>query len=706
VQETPFKRHEPLYLKYRPQSLSQLVGQEGVFRTLVNAIDNNRLSHAYLFTGPRGTGKTSSARILAKSLNCKTAGRPTVEPCQTCSCCVEITQGNSPAVFEIDAASNNSVDDARVLIERAPLVAVGGDYKVYIIDECHMLTKEAFNALLKTIEQPPPKVVFILATTEEHKVLPTIISRCQRLMFKLINQDALGKHLRYVADSDGIEIEDEALELIARRSGGGLRDALSNLDQASLLAAPGQPATVGDLLRLLGALHEDVLLDLSRQIAERSGQAVIDSVGRFLDEGREPQVVLQELARHFLNLMKASYLSADKKIESNALNSIVLGSGSYLSGLIQQTELFERAELSQIIEQIDRLEQTCRRSSQPAMHLEIGLLSICHRHDIHLVKDLLQRIQRLEEHAAAGGPVAAPQARPQHQYAAPVQQQATAPPPRPAAAAPAAYAQPESSGYGQAAARTAAQAAPAHQGSAEISSIAMTAAAPAPAFVAESHTAERTEPARTTAAPPPAARPAPAAKAAPAAAPDLDDESDDPHIKSLNADIEYFWQQVLDELQRRHLPTYSLTSTHAFPLRIGSREVSIGVMKENFQKMLESKVDHLRVACQAISGRDLAIRIRVVSEATAAPKKPQASPQAQPNSQNQNYAESRSAAAATPSIAQSFPSEETAPVSERRETPQQNPAGSNTDGEKQEFDATMVKEAYKLFEGPGSRQIN
>ncbi|HNH75248.1 MAG TPA: DNA polymerase III subunit gamma/tau, partial [Candidatus Obscuribacter sp.] len=229
----------PLYLRHRPQTLTQLVGQRSVVKTLTNAIDNDRIAHAYLFTGPRGTGKTSSARILAKSLNCEKG--PTAEPCMVCPMCVEIKQGISPAVLEIDAASNNSVDDARVLIERAPLVAQGGRFKLYIIDECHMLTKEAFNALLKTIEEPPPKVIFVLATTEEHKVPPTIISRCQRLMFRLVNHEDLTKHLRNVADQEDIHIEDSALELIARRSGGGLRDAMGLLDQASLLATKEKP---------------------------------------------------------------------------------------------------------------------------------------------------------------------------------------------------------------------------------------------------------------------------------------------------------------------------------------------------------------------------------------------------------------------------------------------------------------------------------
>ena len=255
------EKYTPLYLKYRPQSLAELVGQHSVAQTLINAIEHDRICHAYLFTGPRGTGKTSSARILAKSLNCEKG--PTVTPCQICSQCIEIKEGNSPAVFELDAASNNSVDDARALIERAPLVAQGGRHKLYIIDECHMLTKEAFNALLKTIEEPPPGVIFVLATTEEHKVPPTIVSRCQRLMFKLVNQDELKVHLRNVAKIESINIDEDALELVARRSGGGLRDALGLLDQAGLLSTSEKPVGVSDLLSLLGAVQEDVLLQIS-----------------------------------------------------------------------------------------------------------------------------------------------------------------------------------------------------------------------------------------------------------------------------------------------------------------------------------------------------------------------------------------------------------------------------------------------------------
>ncbi|MBX9689033.1 MAG: DNA polymerase III subunit gamma/tau [Candidatus Obscuribacterales bacterium] len=684
MSESLFKRHEPLYSKYRPQSLGELVGQEGVKRTLVNAIEHNRLSHAYLFTGPRGTGKTSTARILAKSINCKSIGRPTVEPCQSCSCCIEIAQGSSPAVFEIDAASNNSVDDARVLIERAPLKAVGGQFKVYIIDECHMLTKEAFNALLKTIEEPPEGVFFILATTEEHKVLPTIISRCQRLMFKLIEQDSLRAHLRNVADKENIEIEDEALQLIARRSGGGLRDALSNLDQASLLSAPGSPATISDLLRLLGALHEDVLLDISSQIAERSGQAVIASVNKLLSEGREPQVVLQELSRHFLSLMKASYLGSAEQLDG--LKAVVLGSESYLKGLIEQGSLFERSELSQIVEQLDRLEQTCRRSSQPAIHLEIGLLGLCHRHDVYLLKDLQARVQLLEERLSGEPDLS--QSRAYHAPPAPASRslQHQEAPARSLSPASQNTAAPHSSGRPVSDASFDNRVSPAAN-SAPVNSAPAAEAVPSPQSELESESSV-----------PQASREESARELAPAA--------HDLGASELNSDIDYVWQQILDELQRRHLPTFSLASTHAFPLSISARELNIGVMKEGFQKMLESKVEHLRAAAQAVTSTEIIVKIRVADN-QASPKKAQA-PASRPAAPARTESQFPERSNSAPSPAGQNESA-TAPVRiddalDRADAPAEAPTSSSASASG-EFDSSMVKEAYKLFEGPGSRTI-
>ncbi|HEY9785191.1 MAG TPA: DNA polymerase III subunit gamma/tau, partial [Candidatus Obscuribacterales bacterium] len=432
--------YQPLYLKYRPQSLNDLVGQHSVATTLTNAIEHDRISHAYLFTGPRGCGKTSSARIMAKSLNCDKG--PTAVPCQECTACIEIRQVNSPSVIEIDAASNNSVDDARTLIERAPLVSAGGRYKLYIIDECHMLTKEAFNALLKTIEEPPPKVIFILATTEEHKVPPTIVSRCQRLMFRLINHKELARYLRKVADQEQISIDDAAVELIARRSGGGLRDALGLLDQASLLASPDKPIALNDLLTLLGSVHEDALLSISQAMSDRNGQSVLEEASKLLTEGREPALIALELAKHFLNLAKASYAS-DAEMSADALdNALILGSPTYLAQLRQQAPNFDATELAQMVEQLDRLEQSCRRSSQPALTLEIGLLSLCHRLEITELRQLKARLEALESRFATEGGGRPPQIdtrRPQSSPAAahpPAGPAAAHPPASPAAAHP------------------------------------------------------------------------------------------------------------------------------------------------------------------------------------------------------------------------------------------------------------------------------
>jgi len=339
--------------------------------------------------------------------------------------CTEIKQGISPAVLEIDAASNNSVDDARILIERAPLVAQGGRFKLYIIDECHMLTKEAFNALLKTIEEPPPRVIFVLATTEEHKVPPTIISRCQRLMFRLVSHEDLIVHLRNVANQEEINIEDSALELIARRSGGGLRDAMGLLDQASLLATAERPVSVTDLLTLLGAIDEDVLLEISKGMKERNGEQVLTAVHGLLSRGREPSLVALELSKHFLNMTKALHLGRSKERDNkeSILAQIISGSSGYIQAITELAPAFEGYELTQMVEHLDRLEQSLRRSTQPALSLEIGLLSLCYRQEIHLIKDLVGRIEALEAQLADGprvqmqAPVQAP--RPQNQMPPP-----------------------------------------------------------------------------------------------------------------------------------------------------------------------------------------------------------------------------------------------------------------------------------------------
>lgn len=678
--------------------------------------------------------------------------------------------------MEIDAASNNSVDDARLLIERAPLVAQSGSFKLYIIDECHMLTKEAFNALLKTIEEPPPRVIFVLATTEEHKVPPTIISRCQRLMFRLVNQSKLVLHLRSIADRENINIEDSALELIARRSGGGLRDALGLLDQASLLATPEHPVSVNDLLMLLGGVHEDVLLKISAAIRDRDGLSVLQATNSLLLEGREPALVALELAKHFLNLGKARYLHTGDELQPETVQNLILGSPTYLQGLIEQAPTFEPSELSQMVEQLDKLDQVCRRSSQPALNLESGLLSLCHRFDMVIIHDLLSRLAQVEAtvfdgaqplraartpanqakpmgaHTAAGSlqkpleakavnaaqsdtddyvlesitieeeePLAAATlvavAADQTSSARPMPVDSTSSvlqPPTSQTAPP--IGAPATAKTGLQAGETSAPTttvevqrsnSPSPVGRPGTDSFGHSAPA-APSAPASSHpiapTSATTASTRTPTLP---AAPAPAtpALAAPALAAPASSSVD-------RLTLDELWQDLLEELQRRHLPTYSLVSTHAFAVSLESDELLVGVMVENFQKMLESKTEHIRGACSAVLGRPVRVRVRVSNH--NAPRQGQVPNRARAKREPAGDATTDEAEGAeqTPAIIRQNPPSAPERVATAPPTPRPaataNGALSHRDRvlpAPPETDQTLIQEAHKLFDGPGSRRI-
>ncbi|MBX2862556.1 MAG: DNA polymerase III subunit gamma/tau [Leptolyngbyaceae cyanobacterium MAG.088] len=294
--------YEPLHHKYRPQTFAQLVGQDAIATTLSNALQQNRIAPAYLFCGPRGTGKTSSARILAKSLNCLNSDVPTATPCGTCQVCREITVGASLDIVEIDAASNTGVDNIRELIERAQFAPVQCRHKLYVLDEVHMLSTAAFNALLKTLEEPPPQVVFVLATTDPQRVLPTIISRCQRFDFRRIPLDAMVQHLDYIAKQESIAIAPDALQLVAQLSQGGLRDAESLLDQLGLLEGE---ITIEAVWDLVGAVSERDLLALVQAIGADNGAQVLMVARQLMDRGREPLMVLQSLVAFYRDLLIA-----------------------------------------------------------------------------------------------------------------------------------------------------------------------------------------------------------------------------------------------------------------------------------------------------------------------------------------------------------------------------------------------------------------
>lgn len=292
-----------LYRKWRPQGFDSLVGQEAVRTALTNALETGRIAHAYLFAGPRGTGKTSTAKILAKAVNCEHG--PTPNPCNKCQNCVCINDGTSMDVFEIDAASNRGIDEIRDLREKVAFAPVNGRYKVYIIDEVHMLTTEAFNALLKTLEEPPPHVIFILATTEPHKIPATIHSRCQRFDFKRVTDSDIVKRLREVADGSGIAADDDALQLIAVQADGGMRDALSLLDQCGVMAERVSAETVRSVLGIVG---REALRELVKAVGEGNVPKSLELLETLLAGGKDVKQIITELAEYLraVLLYKAS----------------------------------------------------------------------------------------------------------------------------------------------------------------------------------------------------------------------------------------------------------------------------------------------------------------------------------------------------------------------------------------------------------------
>lgn len=384
----------PLYRKYRPKCFAEVVGQESIVKTLSNAVSLGRVAHAYLFTGPRGTGKTSTARIFARSLNC--ADGPTLSPCDNCPSCLDISAGNSVDVIEIDAASNRKVEDARNLLEKVQFVPVAGKYKIYIIDEVHMLTTEAFNTLLKTLEEPPKNLIFILATTEAHKVLNTIISRCQRFDFRRVPQDLIIKRLREISDKENIKISDKALHLIAKKAFGGMRDAIGLLDQSSALSCEGREITEEDIFSLLGSLSEDILYDMADSLVRKDTAKLLELIDRVM-QSCEPVNMVRELINYFRNLL---IIKTCNNLET--VKPLIDLTENILPNVKAQSEHFDVNEVVQIIERLSDYEKIIKNATQPHLWTEVALISICHRQDIVVIKELEERISRLEQGLPAG----------------------------------------------------------------------------------------------------------------------------------------------------------------------------------------------------------------------------------------------------------------------------------------------------------------
>ena len=382
------KNYIPLYRKYRPQKIEEIVGQEHIKKALSNAIESDRISHAYLFTGPRGTGKTSTARIFAKSLNCEKG--PTVSPCNECENCKNITNAIPIDVIEIDAASNRSVSDAEEIIQNVAMSPVHSRYKIYIIDEVHMLTTTAFNALLKTLEEPPANVIFILATTEVHKVLDTIKSRCQRFDFKRITTDDISKHLRYISDKEGINIEDDALTYIAQNSAGGMRDSIALLDQLSVLSSSEDKISVDDINRILGRLSFESLSALFSAIVSSNQNEALNKLNDIYNSGNEPSQILSNLLEYMRNALIIKSLEAKNSTDVVSLNK------EQIKKLEKLTENIEVHQLVALIDKCANYTKELKLTSEPKLWLDVAILDMSNLAENTKLTDLQKRIEMLE----------------------------------------------------------------------------------------------------------------------------------------------------------------------------------------------------------------------------------------------------------------------------------------------------------------------
>jgi DNA polymerase III subunit gamma/tau len=373
--------------KYRPQTFADLVSQEHVTGTLQNALCLDRLAHAYLFSGPRGVGKTTAARLLAKAINCQTPleSRESAEPCRTCDACRSFEEGRSLNVVELDAASNNGVDDIRTLRDNVLIPPQGARRKVYIVDEVHMLSTAAFNALLKTLEEPPAHALFIFATTEPHKVLPTILSRCQRFDFRRITVEETVTHLRAICEAEGITADEGALHLLARRGDGALRDALSIFDQAVALC--GSDLRYGELAEALGVVDRDLYFEVSERARARDTASLLRTVDAVVRRGYDLQEFAGGLAEHLRHLYVVVSTGEADLIEADAETR-----GRYLAAARDLAE----PDLLRALTVIDDAERELKHSPQPRLKLELALLKLAHLEGVSDLRALIERLDRME----------------------------------------------------------------------------------------------------------------------------------------------------------------------------------------------------------------------------------------------------------------------------------------------------------------------
>jgi DNA polymerase-3 subunit gamma/tau len=379
--------------KYRPASFDQVIGQNAVVQTLKNAIKNNRLAHGYIFAGMRGVGKTTVARLLAKSLNCQKG--PTPEPCQKCDSCVDIQEGRSVDVLEIDGASNRGIEAVRDLREGIQYKPLHSRYKVIIIDEFHMLTKEAFNALLKTLEEPPPNTFFILATTELHKVPATIVSRCQTFEFKKIPFNQIVSHLEEITKKEKVSISNYGIRLIAEKAEGSLRDAQSLLDQA--VAFSGDEVCDEDLKEILSTISHQLLFEFSDTIFKGKNKSVFDLVENVVNRGYDLRFFHSELIKHFRNLLLVRSLK-------NTQDLLTLEDAE-IEKMKKQVEDVSPDDILRCLNALQNGEQGLRYSSHPRICFEVMIVKLCQFKKVIPIQDIIDDVKRLKEKIVINEPI-------------------------------------------------------------------------------------------------------------------------------------------------------------------------------------------------------------------------------------------------------------------------------------------------------------
>ena len=364
--------HKPFHQKYRPNNLDELVGQKFISITLKQALLTKKIAPAYLFNGPRGTGKTSSARIFAKSLNCQAFDQPTITPCCKCDLCRQITEGSALDIIEIDAASNTGVENIRDIIERARFAPTQARWKVYVIDECHMLSTAASNALLKTIEEPPSRVVFILATTNPERVLNTIKSRCQKFDFRRISPSDIFQHLSEIAEKESIKYEVQALKMIAKRSNGGMRDAQSLLEQLNLLP---EGITINNIQNLLGEVSESELTNLIKSLVENNPESLIDTCNKLYDAGNEPLQIIIGL----LNITRDLLLHTT----NNKYSDLYYTSDEFQDELDKISKTINKSTIINWHNNLRNIEYQIKSSDNPRLWFEIHLTGLLDSQEIN-----------------------------------------------------------------------------------------------------------------------------------------------------------------------------------------------------------------------------------------------------------------------------------------------------------------------------------